>query len=154
MNKDKEVLFNIVKKCAQIKAKVVLEDEKEGGLRKILNFGHTFGHAVEKLLNINHGKAVSIGMHMAFKLALNENMITKEYYDKFVTLLEKCELPLEIYSEEKIDEAEIFNLMKNDKKNSFSKINLVLPTKEGKVSILDNIDDSKIINVIKELNNA
>ncbi len=154
MNKDREVLFYIVKRCAQIKAKIVLEDEKEGGLRKILNFGHTFGHGVEKLLNINHGNAVSIGMHMAFKLALNEGMIDKIYYDKFVQLLDKCELPLEIYSEDKIDEAEIFNIMKNDKKNSFSKINLILPTKEGKVCVVDNIEEEKILNVIKELNNA
>ena len=70
LNKDTEKLYYIVKKCANIKAEVVGKDEREGGLRKILNFGHTFGHGVEKLCKISHGNAVSIGMNMAFKLSL------------------------------------------------------------------------------------
>ena len=78
LDKIDSTLKYIVKKCAGIKAHVVEMDEKEGGLRKILNFGHTFGHGVEKLCHIAHGEAVSIGMNMAFKLSLRKNLISED----------------------------------------------------------------------------
>lgn len=152
LNREIEFLKYIVIKCATIKAKIVREDEKENGLRKILNFGHTFGHGLEKLCKISHGYAVSIGMNMAFKLALNENLISKDYYDKFTKVCNKYKLPLTFNLNE--DVINIFEIMKNDKKNSFSKINLVLPISYGKVEIIDYIDDEKIIDVIKECHNA
>lgn len=178
LNRESDYLYYIVKRCAQIKAEVVERDEKESGLRKILNFGHTFGHGVEKLLEISHGKAVSIGMSMAFKLALDENMIDKEYYDKLLNILKMYNLPTEfnmyikessennkincedenlsyiaLAKEENIEE-EILNIMKSDKKNSFSKINLILPNSQGEVVVLDNIENEKILNTIKECINA
>ena len=73
LDKDNETLCYMVEKCIQIKADIVSKDEKEGGLRKILNFGHTFGHGVEKLCKISHGEAVSIGMNMAFNKDTAEN---------------------------------------------------------------------------------
>ncbi len=88
-NREEEYIYEIVKKCATIKAQVVDQDEKESGIRKILNFGHTFGHGVEKLLSINHGKAISIGMHMAFKMSLSENLIDENYYNQFVNICKK-----------------------------------------------------------------
>lgn len=147
MSKENEKLYYIVKKCSSIKAKVVEEDEKEGGLRKILNFGHTFGHGVEKLCHISHGEAVSIGMHMAFKLALKENLIEESYYNKFVKVCEKYKLPMTFNN---VDENEVLEIMKSDKKNSFSKINLVLPVGLGRVEVIDTIADEIILNVIKE----
>lgn len=144
-------MLNVVKRCVQIKADVVNEDEKEVGLRKILNLGHTFGHGIEKLCHISHGHAVSIGINMAFKLSLRKNLIEEEYYNKFLELCEKFHIPV-IFNYE--DEKEIFNIIKSDKKNSFSKINLVLPVGKGKVEVFDNIEDDLIIDVIKECNNA
>lgn len=151
LNKDTEKLYYIVKKCANIKAEVVGKDEKEGGLRKILNFGHTFGHGVEKLCKISHGNAVSIGMNMAFKLSLRERFIEEEYYNKFLTVCESYDLPL-IF--ENADEQSVLNIMKSDKKNSFSKINLVLPVGLGKVEVVDNISEDLILDIIKECKNA
>ena len=109
LDKDNETLCYMVEKCIQIKADIVSKDEKEGGLRKILNFGHTFGHGVEKLCKISHGEAVN---------------------------------------------KEILEIMKNDKKNSFGKINLILPIDFGKVEITDNIDEDEILNIIKGANHA
>lgn len=152
LNKESEFLKYIVIKCASIKVDVVGKDEKEGGLRKILNFGHTFGHGVEKLCNISHGYAVSIGMNMAFKLSLNENLINNDYYDKFIEVCNKYELPLTFDFNE--DPIKVLEIMKNDKKNSFSKINLILPTSYGKVDIINSIDNERILNVIKECHNA
>lgn len=151
LNKDTEKLYYIVKKCANIKAEVVGKDEKEGGLRKILNFGHTFGHGVEKLCKISHGNAVSIGMNMAFKLSLRERFIEEEYYNKFLKVCESYDLPL-IF--ENADEQSVLNIMKSDKKNSFSKINLVLPVELGKVEVVDNISEDLILDIIKECKNA
>ncbi|MDU2197923.1 MAG: 3-dehydroquinate synthase, partial [Peptostreptococcaceae bacterium] len=151
LNKDTEKLYYIVKKCANIKAEVVGKDEREGGLRKILNFGHTFGHGVEKLCKISHGNAVSIGMNMAFKLSLRERFIEEEYYNKFLKVCESYDLPL-IF--ENADEQSVLNIMKSDKKNSFSKINLVLPVELGKVEVVDNISEDLILDIIKECKNA
>lgn len=144
-------LLKMVKICAQVKANVVDKDEKEGSLRKILNLGHTFGHGIEKLCGISHGKAVSVGMNMAFKLSLEKNLINEEYYNKFLSLCDKFYLPTTFEYE---DINKIFNIMKNDKKNSFSKINVVLPVGEEKVEIFDNIEEELILKVIKECNNA
>ena len=165
LNKDNETLHYMVKKCIEIKADIVSKDEKEGNLRKILNFGHTFGHGVEKLCKISHGEAVSIGMNMAFKLALEKGYINGSYYDKFINVCDKFNLPLNFnisldekdeITEERKDKInkEILEIMKNDKKNSFGKINLILPIGYGKVKIIDDIDDGEILNIIKEVNNA
>ncbi|MBO3443326.1 3-dehydroquinate synthase [Clostridium sp. CCUG 7971] len=159
LNRESEHLYYIVKKCASIKVDVVGIDEKEGGLRKILNFGHTFGHGVEKLCKISHGYAVSIGMNMAFKLSLKESIISNDYYELFVKVCNKYDLPLTFKMEDGIDssnniEEEILNIMKSDKKNSFGKINLVLPIDLGKVEVIDSIEEDKILQIIKECHNA
>lgn len=151
LDRETENLYYIVKKCAKIKADIVGKDEKEGGLRKILNFGHTFGHGVEKLCGISHGKAVSIGMNMAFKLSLEKGLIDKKYYNYFLEVCGKYNLPIEF---EGADEEEVFQIMKSDKKNSFGKINLVLPINIGEVDVINNIDEEIILNVIKRCKNA
>lgn len=165
LNKDNKTLHYMVKKCIEIKADIVSKDEKEGNLRKILNFGHTFGHGVEKLCKISHGEAISIGMNMAFKLALEKGYINGSYYDKFINACDKFNLPLNfnisLYEKDEITEEskdkinkEILEIMKNDKKNSFGKINLILPIGFGKIKIIDDIDDGEILKIIKEVNNA
>ncbi len=165
LNKDNETLHYVVKKCIEIKADIVSKDEKEGNLRKILNFGHTFGHGVEKLCKISHGEAVSVGMNMAFKLSLEKGYIDESYYDKFIKVCDKFNLPLKfnisLDEEDEITEKdkdkinkEILEIMKNDKKNSFGKVNLILPIDFGKVEIIDNIDEDEILKIIKGANNA
>ena len=165
LNKDNETLLYMVKKCIEIKADIVSKDEKEGGLRKILNFGHTFGHGVEKLCKISHGEAISIGMYMAFKLSLEKGYIDESYYNKFILACEKFNLPLKFdiptYDENEITEdykekinKEILEIMKSDKKNSFGNINLILPVGIKVVEIIDNIDEYEILNIIKGANNA
>ena len=154
INREQEHIYEIVKRSATIKAEIVDKDEKEGGLRKILNFGHTFGHGVEKLMSINHGSAVSIGMNMAFKLALSENMIDKTYYDEFIEVCKKYSLMTEIPTKEENIENTILDIMKKDKKNSFDKISLILPTNKGEVVVTDNITNEKILKVIKETKHA
>lgn len=168
LNREEEYLYYIVKKCAKTKLHIVSQDEKESGIRKVLNFGHTFGHGVEKILKISHGEAVSIGMAMAFRLSLTENLISKDYYNMFIDTLNKYNLPLtyniELDSfedtEKKLNELKeklpnnILDIMKNDKKNSFGKINLILPNDKGCVLQVNNIDEDKILKIIRENQNV
>ncbi len=159
LNRESEYLLYIIKRSVSIKADIVEQDEKEGGLRKILNFGHTFAHGVEKLCGISHGYAVSIGMNMAFKLSLKENLISQEYYNKFLKVCELYRLPLkfELHNSESNTEFianEVLNIMKSDKKNSFGNMNLILPIDIQKVEEINTIEESKILNIIKECHNA
>ncbi len=131
----------IISICANLKAKVVELDKKEGGLRKILNFGHTFAHSFETLSNykgLSHGEAVAYGINCAFKLALKENMIDEVYFKKAEFLLNKFKLinkPLNFKKEKVIE------IMKQDKKVLDSKINLILPSGYLQVGLFDNIEE-------------
>ena len=151
LSKNINTLAYIVKKCTSIKYEVVSQDERENGLRKILNFGHTFGHGIEKLYGLSHGFAVNIGTNMAFNLALDKGFINKNYYEQFLKVSELLNLPISI---EGNNPYEIFNLMKSDKKNSFENINLVIPVGKGKVDIFSDFKEDEILDVIKRCMNA
>ncbi len=131
----------IVSICVNLKAKVVELDKKEGGLRKVLNFGHTFAHAFETLSNYKgmcHGEAVAYGMKCAFKLAKEKEFIDEEYYKKALCVIDKFKLTTK---ELKFKKEQIINLMKQDKKVLDNKINLILPVESALVEIFDNIEE-------------
>lgn len=94
-----ESLIHAIMKSCQIKANIVETDEKESSLRAILNYGHTFGHAVEQLTGygaIRHGEAVSIGMLVAARVSLNEGLCQAEDVDRIDNILRKIGLPVDI----------------------------------------------------------
>ena len=137
----KEIIYRSV----ALKASVVSKDEKEAGLRAVLNFGHTFAHSIETITNykkFTHGEAVAMGMKLAFELSYNLNFINKEYLDYAFNLIDKFNLA-PVYKIE-CDKDEYINIMKSDKKVSNSKIRLVLPTSKGEVKIFDNIKEDDI----------
>ncbi|WFD09188.1 3-dehydroquinate synthase [Tepidibacter hydrothermalis] len=150
LNLDEECLTYIVKKCSNIKIDVVKKDEKESGIRKTLNLGHTFGHGIEKLGNLSHGFAVAIGTHIAFRLSYKKGYINKSYYEKALSVYKAYNIPISFNG---INSMDILKIMKKDKKNSFSKINLVLPTGHSSVEVVDNIDEEEILYVIQEVGN-
>lgn len=134
LNDPKEISSQQIQKSIEIKNKVVLEDPFEKGLRKILNFGHTIGHAVESwsLDNdskpLTHGEAIAIGMicetYMAFKLGmLPESDLDKIRQDIF-KFFEKYTLRADIYDT-------LLEIMQHDKKNVSGKINFSLPDRIG-----------------------
>lgn len=151
LNRDENTLHYIIKKCTDIKWDVVNKDEKESGLRKILNLGHTFGHGIEKLCNLSHGKSVNIGTNLAFELAIEKELIDYNYYEEFKEVSNLLNLPTKCSVK---DCEEILYIMKSDKKNSFGFINLVLPIGKGKVEIFNNINDNDILNVMRRCLNA
>ena len=120
----------------KIKKSVVEKDEKERGLRKILNFGHTFAHAYEASLGyskkLNHGEAVILGIKTALSFSLKNNLLRQNEYDLIVNHISKANLPSDINKFFKTNDLnKILSFMLKDKKNSTDKINLVLLKKIG-----------------------
>jgi 3-dehydroquinate synthase/shikimate kinase/3-dehydroquinate synthase len=125
----------IFRSCS-VKKKIVEADEKEIGLRKILNFGHTFAHAYEATLGyskkLNHGEAVILGIKTAAKFSLTNNILNIKEFNLIEDHLNKLDLPKNInkfFSTKDLNK--ILSFMKKDKKNNTSKVNLVLLKKIG-----------------------
>lgn len=144
--KDPEVLKELIKICCSLKTAVVNQDEKEKGLRAILNFGHTYAHAIENLTHYEkytHGEAVSVGMRLVFELAHSLNLIGNEYFQKSIDLINYYELLT--YIPDEFDLEMFYSAMSSDKKVDDKKINFVLPIKEKEVCIKNNIDKNIIL---------
>lgn len=126
---DKDALTKLIQRNAVIKSKVVKDDEFEQGERKLLNFGHTWGHAIETNYNLPHGHAVAIGMVMACRLS--EELTGFSQTQRVSDLLEKYGLPVEM----KVDKKKVFDVLRMDKKKVNTFINYVLLNEIGKASI-------------------
>lgn len=139
---------NVIYTSCLLKAAVVAQDEREGGLRAILNFGHTFAHAVEKVSEYayTHGEAVGMGIKMALKMAFHKKLIDKNYYDKGLALLDKFGLNIEL--DPKYTTDELLQAMKSDKKVSSGKISFVLPTKHSEVGLFPDIEEPLIKEIL------
>jgi 3-dehydroquinate synthase len=95
--KDTETLLLITRRCCELKAAIVEQDEKESGLRAVLNYGHTFGHAIETLTGytqFTHGEAVAIGMVQAAKISAHRGYAEPHHTERIATLLEQLGLPV------------------------------------------------------------
>jgi 3-dehydroquinate synthase len=147
---DSEFYSKIIAKCCTLKADIVKQDEKETGLRGILNYGHTFGHAIETASGYEkyiHGEAVGIGMLIAGELACLVNKMERAELDKLMSLYKKLNLCI---SANGIDADAIFQAMTKDKKAKDGNICFVLPEQIGKVSFIHNTDKNLVINAIKK----
>ncbi len=138
----------ILKSCS-IKKKIVEIDEKEMGIRKILNFGHTFAHAYEATLEysskLNHGEAVILGIKTAAKFSLSNKILSIKEYNLIENHLNKLNLPKNInkfFSLKNLNK--IISFMKKDKKNNTNKINLVLLKKIGSPLYKQQFNEKKI----------
>ena len=150
--RDIDVLCDIVERCSAIKANIVSQDEKDHGLRRILNFGHTFGHAVEtgkEYRGISHGEAVAVGMVFATRLSLNLGLVDETVLDRLLGLLEAYDLPISITSDLKFEE--LLATMRLDKKAIGGNMKFVLPTEMGNVIIKDDITEDQIIRTMGEM---
>ena len=145
---DELQLSEAVSKSVQTKAWVVAQDEKERGLRAALNYGHTFGHVIEKETQYTgflHGEAVAIGMVMANDTAVALGWMNKDEAARVKALLERYELPIS-YKVEDVDTFyETFYL---DKKSADSAITFIIPKSLGGVEITNTIDESLIKQVL------
>ena len=151
LNLEDTILTDMISSACVNKAEIVAKDEKESGVRMVLNYGHTFGHALEALTHYNryrHGEAVSIGMNCAAQLAVNLEMFSETDFQRQRRLLKRAELPL-TFPPDLIPEA-IYDAMYLDKKTLGGKLRLILPTRIGEVVIRNDVDDQHVLEAISQ----
>lgn len=142
---DEQALSYAIARCCQIKADVVAQDEKESGIRALLNLGHTFGHAIEAQLgygNWLHGEAVSAGTVMAAKTAQLQGLINDQQVERIVSILKRANLP--IHTPESMSFSDFMQHMMRDKKVLSGELRLVLPTSIGTSQVVKGVPEAVI----------
>ena len=145
VQQDAETLRYAIQQSCLSKARVVQEDEREtSGRRAILNYGHTFAHAIEATAGYGtllHGEAVSIGMQMAATLAIRLGMCSEDLLDRQTKLLQACGLPITFAG---ADVDAMLPVMMRDKKVAHGKLRFILPTTIGNVQLVGNVNEADV----------
>ncbi len=142
---DEQALTYAIARCCQIKAEVVAQDEKESGIRALLNLGHTFGHAIEAELgygNWLHGEAVSAGTIMAAKTAQLQGLITEQQVERILSIFKRAKLP--VHTPESMSFDDFMNPLMRDKKVLAGEFCLVLPTSIGTSDVVKGVPETII----------
>jgi 3-dehydroquinate synthase len=142
---DNSALTHIIKRSCEIKADVVSKDERESGLRAILNYGHTIGHAIEtvtKYKRFLHGEAVAIGMNLEARLSMMLDLLDEEQASRIKALIDSYNLPSEMPSDVNVSSVSLS--MKLDKKTVAGELKFILPEKIGHVRIQKGISDKNL----------
>jgi 3-dehydroquinate synthase len=147
--REEGALAEAIERSCMNKAKVVAADEREGGLRAILNLGHTFGHAIETSQGYGqwlHGEAVAAGMLLALRLSAVRGWIAEEEVHQFSELLQAMQLPRHI--PEGMDAREFLDLMGMDKKVVDGRLRLVLLRSLGEACIVDDATEEELTTLL------
>ena len=144
-----EAVERVIADKVRIKCEVVTADEKEGDLRRILNFGHTIGHALEAETAYErylHGEAVAFGMVAASDLAVRAGLLARSDFDRIVRVIRlyKALLPAD-----GVSAVNLLGRIAKDKKTIQGKVHFVLPTKIGEVRVLSGLDPAMILQSIE-----
>jgi len=150
-SRDIPLLIKIVENCCRIKKSIVEIDEKEQGLRRILNFGHTLGHAIEaqSKYEISHGEGVALGMIAAARLSEKAGYLAPADRERIENIIGKAGLPCRIPAT--LSAGKIIDRLKMDKKKRGDIIHFVLIKKIGMPFVNGGIDDNIIGTVIEGL---
>ena len=143
--KDDTAMAHIIKRSCEIKADVVAQDEHEGGIRAILNFGHTFGHAIENLAGYGkwlHGEAVAVGMVMAAQFSEREHRLQQGVAARIENLVSAFNLPIQL--DEPVDPDAMIEAMGMDKKTLDGQIRFILADAMGQVDVVSNYDPKNL----------
>lgn len=131
MQIEPEVISHVVSVSVAIKSAVVNQDEHEQGLRRILNFGHTFGHALEKIRRLSHGEAVAAGMMIAARISMKKGILGQAAVKRIEELLKKLKLPTQV----PVNRSELMDALKRDKKRQEEGVHFVLLSGIGKTVV-------------------
>ncbi|MFA5864533.1 MAG: 3-dehydroquinate synthase [Phycisphaerae bacterium] len=148
---DRSVLERLLTRNCQIKAEVVSADEREAGLRAILNFGHTIAHAVEvagNYIKFRHGEAVALGMIGAGFIAAQRGIFPKNQFQRMENVIRQFGLPCRCKN---LNFDFLYEIMKRDKKVKDGKIRFILPTRIGQVKMFDDVHKSQIAEAVEYL---
>lgn len=142
-----KISHQIIARCCGLKARIVAEDETECGIRAILNYGHTFGHAIELLskFKISHGSAIAIGMTMAGALSTIDGIWKTADQERQIRLLETAGLPVRVAG---FEPKAILRAMQSDKKKVGNQLALVVPVAIGKVEVRRDLKEKDILEAI------
>ena len=146
---DAHTIKEMIRKSVELKAWVVNQDEKEAGIRAVLNYGHTFGHVVENETQYKtylHGEAVAIGIIMANALAIELGLFTQAEADEVKAFLKSANLPTKYIIKNVESFYEHFFL---DKKSTKGSIKFILPNGLGNHKIVSNIDEKIVKKVLQ-----
>ncbi len=143
---DKDSLHRLVRDSIIIKTKVVEQDEREKEERRKLNFGHTFGHAIEKLANVKHGQAISTGMFMAAQASVKMGLLSNPDAERLKLLIENIGLSTHL----PLDKEALLNAMKKDKKREGNNIHLILLKGLGNAVVI-NINYKELEDIVNDL---
>src|SRR6266536_1428105 len=153
LRKDEEMVAWVIAEAVRLKAQVVSADEKEGDLRRVLNFGHTLGHAFEAATQYRkflHGEAIAWGMIAATNISAELELCDRTTYDR---VREAClawgDLPSVT-----VQTAKAMKLIKSDKKTERGVVHFVLPKEIGKVEVVNNVPENVIASALAELRRA
>lgn len=133
-----QALLHAVKRSCEIKAWVVGQDERESGLRAILNFGHTFGHAIEAGMGYGqwlHGEAVGAGMVMGAELSVRLGLIDRAYADRLTSLIRRAGLPVQGPGRRELPVDRYLELMRGDKKSEAGEMRFVVIEEPGRAAV-------------------
>jgi len=145
LRREPDAVVHAVQRCCEIKADVVSKDERESGLRAILNFGHTMGHAMEALVEYEgllHGEAISMGMCFESKLSVKQAGLSETESERLCALLKASGLPTR--PKEKFDMGRLFEAMRLDKKARNGKVRFVLLKRLGEAVVSDVVTDANV----------
>ena len=153
--KDGAVLSQVILRCCAIKAEVVSADERESGRRAILNYGHTFGHGIEKLCGYGqwlHGEAVAIGMVMAARLSVAVAGLDESVVMRLTALLRRLGLPTALdQASRKVATIEaMMDVMGLDKKVVDGRLRFIVASQLGQVQVRDDIDAAVVREVLAQ----
>lgn len=141
---DPGAVMHVQARCCELKAHVVSKDERETGMRMVLNYGHTVGHALEAAGNFKvfkHGEAVLLGMMAESFIARELGLIGPEVHERIIALIQR--IPLK-FNNSSLKTPHILSLMSHDKKSVGGKKRFVLPTRIGEVQVVDTVEQSLI----------
>jgi len=133
LNLDPSVIERLVRDSVVIKSGVVGRDERESGERRKLNFGHTFGHALEKVSGLSHGEAVSVGMVLAASLSVQRGRLAPAAHDRTIRLLRSLRLPCTAPA----DVGRVVDAVLRDKKRKADRIHFVMLEDIGRAAVED-----------------
>ncbi len=146
---EQKTMDTVILRTAGVKSRVVNNDERDKGLRNILNFGHTVGHALETVTRykINHGTAVAIGMIVASRISRRMGLFSQRDFERLTAVIMAAGLPT---SMPEINFADVLEAVKHDKKISAGRLKFILPVGIGKVTISDRVDLEMVAQALEE----
>ncbi len=150
LQRDPEILVELIAQSCRDKAYIVEQDEREAGVRALLNYGHTFGHALENLTDYDtyrHGEAVAVGMVCASQLAVQRGLMTVDDKRRQQILLEQFGLPTHFPD---LDDDEILQAMYLDKKTQHGQLRFIVAERIGKATILENVAPNEAVAAIRD----